>query len=211
MMIFDIDSITPLNLFSFLNIFGDDLLRATISLFAVINPIGTIPLFASMTQKMQKNERDRVLKTTVITASALLMIFAVAGTQILSIFGITISSFMIAGGILLFMVSIELLTHGGWRFGGTVSDESGVVPLAFPLLAGPGAITTVILSFQMSGLMVTILSIAIVIGITYIVFFLTGTIYKILGRRGSLIITRIFAVLIAAIAVQYVVDGLKTM
>jgi multiple antibiotic resistance protein len=210
-MIFDIDSITPLNLFSFLNIFGDDLLRATISLFAVINPIGTIPLFASMTQKMQKNERDRVLKTTVITASALLMIFAVAGTQILSIFGITISSFMIAGGILLFMVSIELLTHGGWRFGGTVSDESGVVPLAFPLLAGPGAITTVILSFHMSGLMVTILSIAIVIGITYIVFFLTGTIYRILGRRGSLIITRIFAVLIAAIAVQYVVDGLKTM
>ncbi len=211
MMIFDIGSITSHNLFSFLNIFGDDLLRATISLFAVINPIGTIPLFASMTQKMPKVERDRVLKTTVITASALLMIFAVAGTQILSIFGITISSFMIAGGILLFVVSIELLTHGGWRFGGTVSDESGVVPLAFPLLAGPGAITTVILSFQMSGLMVTILSIAIVMGITYVVFFLTGTIYRVLGRRGSLIITRVFAVLIAAIAVQYVVDGLKTM
>lgn len=208
-MIFDIGSITSHNLFSFLNIFGDDLLRATISLFAVINPIGTIPLFASITQKMQKIERDRVLKTTVITASALLMIFAVAGTQILSIFGITISSFMIAGGILLFVVSIELLTHGGLRFGGTVSDESGVVPLAFPLLAGPGAITTVILSFQMSGLMVTILSIAIVMGITYVVFFLTGKIYRILGRRGSLIITRIFAVLIAAIAVQYVVDGLK--
>lgn len=207
---FDIAPISSHNLFSFLNIFGDDLLRATISLFAVINPIGTIPLFASITQKMQKNERDRVLKTTVITAGALLMIFAVAGTQILSIFGITISSFMIAGGILLFVVSIELLTHGGWRFGGTVSDESGVVPLAFPLLAGPGAITTVILSFQMSGLMVTILSIAIVIGITYVVFFLTGTIYRILGRRGSLIITRIFAVLVAAIAVQYVVDGLKT-
>ncbi len=207
---FEIAIISSHNLFSFLNIFGDDLLRATISLFAVINPIGTIPLFASITQKMQKNERDRVLKTTVITAGALLMIFAVAGTQILSIFGITISSFMIAGGILLFVVSIELLTHGGWRFGGTVSDESGVVPLAFPLLAGPGAITTVILSFQMSGLMVTTLSIAIVIGITYVVFFLTGTIYRILGRRGSLIITRIFAVLVAAIAVQYVVDGLKT-
>lgn len=207
---FDIGSITTYNLFSFLNIFGDDLLRATISLFVVINPIGTIPLFASITQKMQKKERDRVLKTTVITAGALLIIFAVAGTQILSIFGITISSFMIAGGILLFVVSIELLTHGGWRFGGTVSDESGVVPLAFPLLAGPGAITTVILSFQMSGLMVTILSIVIVIGITYIVFSLTRSIYRILGRRGSLIITRIFAVLVAAIAVQYVVNGLKT-
>jgi multiple antibiotic resistance protein len=208
---FDIGSITSYNLFSFMNIFGDDLLRATISLFAVINPIGSIPLFANITQKMQTSERDKVLKTTVITASALLIIFAIAGTQILSIFGITISSFMIAGGILLFVVSMELLTHGGWRFGGTVSDESGVVPLAFPLLAGPGAITTVILSFQMSGLTVTILSIAIVMGITYVVFFLTRTIYTILGRRGSLIVTRIFAVLVAAIAVQYVVDGLKTM
>ena len=78
---FDIATISSYNLFSFLNIFGDDLLRATISLFAVINPIGTIPLFASITQKMQKNERDRVLKTTVITASALLMNFAVAGTH----------------------------------------------------------------------------------------------------------------------------------
>ncbi len=210
MMIQDIVSIASHDLFSFLNIFGDDFLRSTIALFVVINPIGIIPLFASITQKMQKKERNRVLKTTVITAGALLMIFAVAGTQILSIFGITISSFMIAGGILLFVVSIELLTHGGWRFGGTVSDESGVVPLAFPLLAGPGAITTVILSFQTSGLIVTTLSIAIVIGLTYIVFYLTGTIYRILGRRGSLIITRIFAVLVAAIAVQYVVDGLKT-
>jgi multiple antibiotic resistance protein len=210
-MMSDLVYLTLYNLLSLQNVFGDDLLRAVISLFVVINPIGTIPLFASITQKMQKIERERVLKTTVITASALLMIFAVAGTQILSIFGITISSFMIAGGILLFVVSIELLTHGGWRFGGTVSDESGVVPLAFPLLAGPGAITSVILSFQTSGLMVTLLSIAIVMGITYVVFSLTTTIYKILGRRGSLIITRIFAVLVAAIAVQYVVDGLKTM
>ncbi len=206
----DIVSIILQDLFSFLNIFGNDLLRSTIALFVVINPIGTIPLFATITQKMQKKETNTVLKTTVITAGALLMIFAVAGTQILSIFGITISSFMIAGGILLFIVSIELLTHGAWRFGGTVSDESGVVPLAFPLLSGPGAITSVILSFQTAGLAVTMLSIAIVIGITYFVFYFTAPIYRILGRRGSLIITRVFAVLVAAIAVQYVVDGLKT-
>jgi multiple antibiotic resistance protein len=206
----DIVSVTFLDLFSFFNIFGDDLLRSTIALFVVINPIGTIPLFASITQKMQKKEHNMVLKTTVITAGTLLMVFAALGTQILSIFGITISSFMIAGGILLFVVSIELLTHGAWRFGGTVSDDSGVVPLAFPLLAGPGAITAVILSYQTAGLNVTMLSIAIVIGITYMVFYSTRTIYKILGTRGSLIVSRIFAVLIAAIAVQYIVDGLKT-
>lgn len=210
-MVFDIGAVTLYDFILFMNISGDSLLKATISLFAVINPIGTIPLFVSITHKMQEKERNSIVKTTVITAGGLLMIFAIAGTQILSIFGITLSSFMIAGGILLFVVSIELLTHGGWRFGGTISDESGIVPLAFPLLAGPGAITTVILSFQTSGLMVTLLSIAIVIGITCVIFFLTGSIYRILGRRGSLIITRILAVLVAAIAVQYVVDGLKTM
>jgi len=193
-----------------LNTFGSDLLRSTVALFVVINPIGNIPLFAAITQKMKKEERNSILKTTVITASALLITFAIAGTQILLFFGITISSFMIAGGILLFIVSIELLTHGGLRFGGTVPDESGIIPLAFPLLAGPGAITSVILSFQTSGLIITILSIAIVIIITYVIFYFTSTFYRILGRRGSLVITRVFAILIAAIAVQYVVNGLQT-
>jgi len=162
-------------------------------------------------------------------------VFAVAGTQILNIFGITIFSFMIAGGVLLFIVSIELLTHGVWRFGsGRVEEEeeedrlgktageepitkeqrpflgeSGVVPLAFPLLAGPGAITSVIISFQTSGLLVTVFSIAIVIGITYVVLGFVNTIYRVLGRRGSMIITRVFAVFIAAIAVQYIVQGAK--
>ena len=74
---------------------------------------------------MKKEERKAVSKVAVFTAGVLLILFAVAGTQILSIFGITISSFMIAGGVLLFIVSMELLTHGAWRFGGTVSGESG--------------------------------------------------------------------------------------
>ena len=91
---------------------------------------------------------------------------------------------MIAGGILLFIVSIELLTYGGWRFKGAVSDELGVVPSTFPLLEGPGAITSVILSFQTSGLPVIMLSIAIVIGITYVIFYLTTPIYRTLGIRG---------------------------
>jgi multiple antibiotic resistance protein len=206
----DVFSFVLQNLFPSLNDFGNALLRSTIALFVIIDPIGTIPLFAGITQKMQKKERNAVSKTAVITAGALLMVFAVAGTSILSIFGITISSFMIAGGILLFIVSIEILNHGAWRSGGTVPDESGVVPLAFPILAGPGAITSVILSFQTAGLAVTMVSIAIVIGITYAIFYLTVPIFRLLGRRGALIITRVFAVLVAAIAVQYVVNGLET-
>lgn len=195
--------------FAFSDVSGENIIKYTIALFVVIDPIGTVPLFIAITKNMQKGERKAVSKIAVITAGVLLIVFAVAGTQILSIFGITISSFLIAGGVLLFIVSIELLTYGAWRFGGTVPGESGVVPLAFPLLAGPGAITSVIISFQAAGLIVTILSIAIVIGVTYIILLLVNPIYRVLGRRGSMIITRVFAVLVAAIAVQYIVEGAK--
>ena len=194
-------------LLPFSDTFRDNILKYTIALFVVIDPIGTVPLFIALTENMKKEERRAVSKVAVITAAVLLILFAVAGTQILSIFGITVFSFMIAGGVLLFIVSIELLTHGAWRYGGTVSGESGVVPLAFPLLAGPGAITSVIISFQAAGLLVTILSIAIVIGVTYIILLLVNPIYRVLGRRGSMIITRVSAVLVAAIAVQYIVLG----
>ena len=186
----------------------EDLIRSTIALFVVMDPIGSVPLFIAMTQKMDRQERASVTKTAVITAAILLIVFAVAGTQILSIFGVTIASFMVAGGVLLFIVAIELLTHGEWRFGSAGSQgETGVVPLAFPLLAGPGAITAVIISFQTSGIVVTALSIAIVVGITALILRYVDRIYKILGRRGSIIVTRVFAVFIAAIAVQFVVEG----
>jgi len=191
------------------DLFGQ-LLKSTIALFVVLNPIGTVPLFISITQNMKKEERKAVSKTAIITSGTVLIVFAIGGTVILSIFGITVFSFMIAGGVLLFIVAIELLAHGVWRFGGsTLPGESGVVPLAFPLLAGPGAITSVIISFQASGLIVTILSVAIVIGITYLILLAIDPIYKILGRRGSVIVTRVFAVFIAAIAVQFIVEGTK--
>jgi multiple antibiotic resistance protein len=190
--------------------FFADLLRSTVALFVVIDPVGSVPVFIALTQKMERAERASVTKTAIITAAGLLFVFAVAGTQLLSIFGITLASFMVAGGVLLFIVAIELLTHGEWRFGSAgAQGESGVVPIAFPLLAGPGAITAVIISFQTAGLAVTAISILIVIGITYVVLRYVDRIYRVLGRRGSIIITRVFAVLIAAIAVQFVVDGVQ--
>jgi len=188
-----------------------DLLRSVIALFVIIDPLGTIPIFIAITKNQTKKAKNEISNTAVVTAGILLIVFAIAGTQILSVFGINISSFMIAGGILLFIISIELIIHGEWTFGGNnVSDESGIFPLAFPLLAGPGAIAAVLLSFETSGLLLTLLSIVIVMGITYVIYRLSDLIYRVLGRRGSLIITRIFAILVAAIAVQYVVDGLKS-
>ena len=187
-----------------------DLLKSTIALFVVLNPIGTVPLFIGITQNMKKEERKAVSKTAIITSGIVLVVFAIAGTGILRLFGITIFSFMIAGGVLLFIVAIELLTHGVWRFGGGgLPGESGVVPLVFPLLAGPGAITSVIISYQAYGFVITILSIAIVIGITYIILLFVNQIYRLLGRRGSMIVTIVFAIFIAAIAIQYVIEGAK--
>lgn len=213
----------------------NNLITSTIALFVVIDPIGVIPLFISITRNISKRERKTVTSNAIITTGILLLVFAVTGTQILTIFSITISSFMIAGGILLFIVAIELMTRGEWTFSiprdimmGTnkstnnsdmydrtsqdtkrnFQGESGVIPLAFPLLAGPGAITAVIISYQANGLITSILSIAIVLGITYVIFSIADLINKVLGKRGSMIVTRVFAVIVAAIAIQYIIQGL---
>jgi multiple antibiotic resistance protein len=190
--------------------FTDDLLKSVVSLFVVVNPIGKVPLLITLTQKMEKQNKKLVSKNAIITTAVLLTVFAVAGIQLLSIFGISIFSFMIAGGVLLFIISIEFLTHGEWRHSGSsISGDSGIVPLAFPLLAGPGAITTVIISLQTYGWMVSIISIVVVVILTYLIFHLQNPISRILGRRGSVVTTRVFAIFLAAIAVQYIVEGLR--
>jgi multiple antibiotic resistance protein len=197
--------------------FIQHILRSTIALLVILNPVGIVPMYIALTQKMETTKRTELSKTVIIAATALLFAFAIAGSLIFAVFGITLSSFIIAGGVLLFIVAIELLTGGGWRFvggsdggdGGGISEETGVVPLAFPLLAGPGAITAVIISFESSGLIVTVFSISIAIATAYVILRYADRLYRVLGKRGSLIVTRVFAVLIAAIAIEYVVDGVK--
>lgn len=191
--------------------FQTDIITSVIALFVVIDPIGNIPLFIAFTKKLQKAEHKTVSKTAILTAAALLLLFGMAGTQILQLFGITIFSFMIAGGTLLFIIAIELLTYGEWRFAGSVKEEVGVVPIAFPLLAGPGSITAVIISYQTSGFLITFSSIIIVMAITYVILRMVNPIYKVLGNRGSMIVSRVFAVIIAAIAVEYIVKGIKNL
>ena len=190
--------------------FVGHILRSTIALLVVLNPIGIVPIYIALTQKMERTKRVQLSKTVIITSTALLFAFAIAGSLILAIFGITFSSFMVAGGVLLFLVAVELLTGGGWRFVGSgVSEETGIIPLAFPLLAGPGAITAVIISFETAGLVVTAFSISLAIGVTYLILKQAERLHRVIGKRGSLIVTRVFAILIAAIAIEYIVDGAK--
>ncbi len=201
-------SITDLaSTFNISEAFSNDLLRSSISLFVVINPIGSITLLISMTSRLNVSERKVVSKNIIVTAAALLIAFGVAGTQLLSLFGIEIFSFMIAGGILLFIISIELLTRGMWRYGDFTSTDVGVVPLAFPLLTGPGAITSVIISLQTYGWLVTLISIALALLATYAILRSEDKIFRVLGRRGLIVITRVLAIFLAAIAIQYVIQG----
>ena len=199
------------DLLSVSDTFQNDIITSVIALFVVIDPIGNIPLFIAFTKKLEKAEHKTVSKTAIITAAALLLLFGVAGNQILGLFGITIFSFMIAGGTLLFIIAIELLTYGEWRFVSKVKEDIGVVPIAFPLLAGPGSITAVIISYQTSGFLITFFSIIVVMTITYVILRMVNPIYKILGNRGSMIVSRVFAVIIAAIAVEYIVEGIKNL
>ena len=189
--------------------FFNKILTSTIQLLAVVEPFGIIPILINLTKKMEKETSKALSKSAALTSALLLMIFGIAGTQILSVFGITVNSFMVAGGALLFIVSLEIMRHGALRNIQNDLQGTGVIPIAFPLIAGPGAITSVIISQQKDGLIVTLLSIIIVIGITYLILRSINSIYRILGNRGSEVISRIFAVILAAIAIQYIVEGLR--
>ena len=189
--------------------FFNKILTYTIQLLAVVEPFGIIPILINLTKNMEKETSKALSKSAALTSALLLMIFGIAGTQILSVFGITVNSFMVAGGALLFIVSLEIMRHGALRNIQNDLQGTGVIPIAFPLIAGPGAITSVIISQQKDGLIVTLLSIIIVIGITYLILRSINSIYRILGNRGSEVISRIFAVILAAIAIQYIVEGLR--
>lgn len=184
------------------------ILRTTIALFVVIDPIGNIPFFMSLTDGMTKQQRRNVIRVASITGLALLIMFALFGIQFLSFFNISLSSFRIAGGILLLLISLRILMEGGWRTQ-THSGESGAVPLGFPLLVGPGAITTTIVTIQSSGFEITLVAILIVFAITVACLVLSEGIYRLLGQVGSNVFARVMAIFIAAIAVEFVMQGVS--
>lgn len=190
--------------------FSEDLIKSIITLFVVMDPIGSIPIILGLTQSVEKTGKRKLIVNAILGILILLFVFAFFGSQILSVFEVEIFSFMIAGGVLLFIVALEFLTHGEWRIGGgNIKQESGIVPLAFPLLSGPGALTVVMISFQTVGLLVTLISIGVSVALTFVILMSTEQIYKVLGRRGTIIVTRVFAIFIAAFAIQFIIDGIK--
>jgi len=186
-----------------------ELAKQVLALFIVVDPIGNIPTFISLTQSLSPATRQQTFRTATIIGLTLVITFALAGDQILSFFGVTLNDFMIAGGILLFAIAIKILVLEGWKGLAEQREGVGAVPMAIPLLVGPGAITTTIVSLRSNGLPITLASTLIVFAVAGVIFHYIEPLNRLLGRTGSLVIERVMAMLLAAIAVGYVLRGLE--
>jgi multiple antibiotic resistance protein len=187
--------------------FALNLAKAVIVLFIVVDPFGDIPIFISLTEKMNTIDNKKVFNTATVVGIILLLVFAFTGQEIFAIFGVSIYSFEVAGGILLLIIAIRILISGSINENFGSPESVGAVPIAMPLLVGPGAITTTILNLQAFDVYVTALSVFIVMLMVWVILRYMNTVYHYLGKTGSLVIARVVSLLIAAIAVQYILVG----
>ena len=184
-----------------------DLLRAVLMLFVVLDPPGNAPLFYFFTRGMDPGKRIRTIRTSIVVAALILLTFALLGKAILDYFGITVNDFRIAGGIVLFLYAVLGLLGKSIAPGEVSPEDVAVVPLAVPLLAGPGAITVAIYLRYSTGIYISLLSIAINMVIAWIMLENGDRLLRLLGRRGSVVLDKIMSILLAAYAVAMVREG----
>jgi multiple antibiotic resistance protein len=187
--------------------FISELSRAIIALFIIVDPFGNIPIFVGLTENITEAQRKKTFNTAMLVAFLLLLVFSFTGQGIFAIFGLSIYSFEVAGGILLLIIAVRILISG-FRENAESPESLGAVPIATPLLVGPGAITTTILNLQAYGTVISILSVIAVLSVTWVILRFISGIYKVLGKIGSLVIAKVMALLIAGIAVQYILIGI---
>ena len=185
-----------------------NLAKAILVLFIMVDPLGNIPIFMSLTENMPKKQKTKTFNTATIVSIILLLLFAFAGQEIFSIFGVSIYSFQIAGGILLLIIAIRLILTGRIIDLEQNPESIGAVPIAMPLLVGPGAITTAIFTLQQYGIIITALAIIITLAITWIILRSANKVYHFLGKSGALVIAQVNALFISAIAIQYIIMGI---
>ena len=188
------------------------------TLFVVIDPPGLVPLFIALTQGMDDAHRRRLALRACVIGGILLTLFGLFGEQLLGFIGITMPAFRIAGGILLFLTALDMLfERRTQRREGQHADpnhDPSVFPLATPLIAGPGAIATMILLMGQTGGdwrgAVSVLGLlAGMLVVTFLFLLASPTIERLLGRTGTVVITRLLGMLLAALSVQFVIDGVK--
>jgi len=198
------------------------LITAFVTMVVVIDPIGMTPLFVALTQGMTAGRRREIAVRACVAAALILLVFAAFGEAVLGFVGISMPAFRIAGGMLLFLTALDMLFErrtkrregtAGQAEAEDEGDDPSIFPLAIPLIAGPGSIASIIL---LAGQRPGIEGLAWVVGVTlgvivlvFLMFLTAGLLERALGRTGILVITRLLGMLLAALAVQFVLDGLK--
>jgi len=199
----------------------DELLKFFVLFFVVVEPITLVPLFAALTEGAEDFRRRMALKA-VLVSGFVLLVFALGGAWFLRTMGISIDAFRIAGGVMLFLIALEMVfaRESGTRVTSEEKDESrkradiSVFPLAFPFIAGPGAIAIVLLTFGAPRpqplLAVGLFGVVVlVLAITYGLLRLTPTVMRVMGVTGAHVVSRLAGVVLAALAVQFMIDGLS--
>jgi multiple antibiotic resistance protein len=199
----------------------DELVKFFVLFFVVVEPITLVPLFAALTEGAGAEFRRRMALKAVIVSGLVLLLFALGGAWFLSMMNISIDAFRIAGGVMLFLIALEMVfaRESGTRVTSEEKDESrkradiSVFPLAFPFIAGPGAIAIVLLTFGAprpdAMLAIGLFGVVVlVLAITYALMRLTPVVMRVMGVTGAHVVSRLAGVVLAALAVQFIIDGL---
>ena len=181
-----------------------------IPIFVAVDAIGNIPLFISLVEGMNKHQRHRVIAESVTTATVVAIIFMFIGKWVLRLVGITIADFQIAGGVLLFVISVRLLLPGASKALLTNGHDKdvGVFPLGTPLITGPAVLTTTLMMLDSFGIVSTFVSLVINMLIVWVTLVKANAIMKLMGAGGTRAFFKIMYILLAAIGVMMIRRGL---
>ncbi len=196
-----------------------DAFKTFISLLALVNPLGAIPLFISFTTGNSRRERQTIIRIASISVAAVIAFTTLLGQQVINFFGISVNSFQIGGGIIVVLMAISMVNaHSGTKttpeeaVEGELKDNIAVVPLTIPLLTGPGTISTVIIYADKGDSWLSILNLigsGIAIGvIVFLALSAADPISRVLGRTGINVATRLMGLMLAALGVELIIDGL---
>jgi multiple antibiotic resistance protein len=177
-------------------------------IFMAVNVIGILPMFMSLTEGLDRPKINRIIVQSVVTATIVAVIFLAVGKVILDLLGITVSDFMIAGGTLLFIISLDDLMSMERRWSQIDPDSLGAVPLGVPLIVGPAVLTTILILVQEYGPLATVAALIVNILIAGFTFWLYAPIIRLLGKSGARTVSKLAALLLAAIAVMMVRKGI---
>jgi len=188
--------------------FWQSLLLTFVPLFIVIDAIGNLPFVIALTEDSTREERQRIIGLATITAAGVGLAFLFLGRFILDAMGIDVGAFAISGGIILMVFAIRYMTTG--HMVEVIKEEMvAVVPIGTPLTVGPATITTLLLLSIQFPLYIVLISFALNIAIVWITFFLSGFFMRVMGRGGLRAVSRVFSLLLAALAVNMVIRGLE--